>query len=85
VAVRFRRGRHRWADDHVVIGHERQHFDAEPVDVNEPVPSLRQREVDRAGLPEEFGELLGRVRRTDRLKIIFEPSSAIHAEEHRLP
>ena len=44
-----------------------------------------QRKVDLSCLPEEFGEFFGGIRCADRLQILFEPTSAISAQDDRLP
>lgn len=85
MVVRLGRGRHRRADDHVIIGHERQHLDAVLIDGDEAAPRLGQRKVDLSCLPEEFGEFFGGIRCADRLQILFEPTSAISAQDDRLP
>src|SRR5215213_10596318 len=59
VVMRFGRGRHCGAYDHVVIGHETQHLNAVLVDCDEAAPRLRQGEVQLSSLLEEFGEFFG--------------------------
>ena len=81
VVVRLGRGRHRRAEDHVIIGRDRQHLDAVLVDGDEAAPRLRERNVDLSCLPEEFGEFFGGIRCADRLQILFEPTSAISAQK----
>jgi hypothetical protein len=85
VMVGLGRGWHRRADDHVEIGHERQHLDAVRVDVDEAAPRLGQGEINRARLPQELGKLVRRIGRADRPKVLFEALTAVPAQKYLLP